>query len=294
MIRVYTQLEKGQQWLSRYWGCLPVFACILGFTETGLIPGISAAGTTSEARQFTALADAEFLYHGPVPKPRYPLPPLQAGASPVLISRAVVEALSLPVYLFNAGLREPPPVPMIDLGGTAAGCLSQGYALELATVKRLLEQGLAWGERLAASMTQGNACGSSGDFLKQAQCSAGGSSGGGIELAQGYLILGECVVGGTTTALAVLTGLGIAADGKVSSSHPVCNHAHKWALVQAGLQRAGLRNFADSSPYSPISQPPYSLLPTTPVPRESLQRGEPPQRAPSSSAWVPRHGTGSS
>jgi len=279
MIRVYTQLEKGQQWLSRYWGCLPVFACILGFTETGLIPGISAAGTTSEARQFTALADAEFLYYGPVPKPRYPLPPLQAGASPVLISRAVVEALSLPVYLFNAGLREPPPVPMIDLGGTAAGCLSQGYALELATVKRLLEQGLAWGERLAASMTQGNAC---------------GSSGGGIERAQGYLILGECVVGGTTTALAVLTGLGIAADGKVSSSHPVCNHAQKWALVQAGLQRAGLRNFADSSPYSPISQPPYSLLPTTPVPRESLQRGEPPQRAPSSSGlgspprdWLP-------
>ncbi len=231
MIRVYTQLEKGQQWLSRYWGCLPVFACILGFTETGLIPGISAAGTTSEARQFTALADAEFLYHGPVPKPRYPLPPLQAGASPVLISRAVVEALSLPVYLFNAGLREPPPVPMIDLGGTAAGCLSQGDALELATVKRLLEQGLAWGERLAASMTKG------------------------------YLILGECVVGGTTTALAVLTGLGIAADGKVSSSHPVCNHAQKWAIVQAGLQRAGLKNFTNSSyPLTP-SPPPHTLDP---------------------------------
>ena len=105
---------------------------------------------------------------------------------------------------------QPPVVPAIDLGGTKAKCLSQGCALELATVKHLLQQGLTWGEKLAASMTQG------------------------------YLILGECVVGGTTTALAVLTGLGIAADGKVNSSHPVCNHDQKWTVVQAGLQRAGL------------------------------------------------------
>lgn len=210
MIRVYTQIEKGEQWLRRYRGCSPIFICVLGFTETALIPGISAAGATPEARQYTAIADAEFLYHGPQPQPQYPLPPLQSGASPVLISYAVVKALSLPVYLFNAGLPQPPVVPAIDLGGTKAKCLSQGCALELATVKHLLQQGLTWGEKLAASMTQG------------------------------YLILGECVVGGTTTALAVLTGLGIAADGKVNSSHPVCNHDQKWAVVQAGLQRAGL------------------------------------------------------
>ncbi len=211
MIRVYTQLEQGQQWLRRYQGCSPVFACILGFTETGLIPGISAAGATPQDRQYTAIADAEFLYHGPQPHPRYPLPPLEAGASPVMISRAVVEALDIPVYLFNAGLPQPPAVSAIDLGGTTASCLSQGCALELAVVKHLLEQGLIWGTHLAASMTQG------------------------------YLILGECVVGGTTTALAVLTGLGIAAAGKVNSSHPVCNHAQKWGVVQAGLQRAGMR-----------------------------------------------------
>lgn len=210
MISVYTQLEQGQEWLRRYRGCSPVFACVLGFTETSLIPGISAAGATSEARKYTAIADAEFLYHGPVPQPQHPLPPLTDGASPVLISRAVVEALNLPVYLFNAGLPQPPAVPAINLGGTPANCLSQGQALGLATVKHLLEQGLAWGHKLAATTTQG------------------------------YLILGECVVGGTTTALAVLTGLGIAASGKVNSSHPVCNHAQKWDLVQAGLQRAGM------------------------------------------------------
>lgn len=208
MIGIYTQSEQAQKWLQRYRGCSPIFACVLGFTATGLIPGISAAGRTPEDRKYTAIADAEFLYNGFQPQPQYKLPPLQAGASPVLISRAVVEALDIPVYLFNAGLPQPPTVPAIDLGGTPAKCLSGGEALELATVKHLLEQGLFWGQHLASSITHE------------------------------YVILGECVVGGTTTALAVLTGLGITADGKVNSSHPVCNHSQKWELVQVGLQRA--------------------------------------------------------
>ncbi|MBW4674038.1 MAG: TIGR00303 family protein [Desmonostoc geniculatum HA4340-LM1] len=206
-IRIYTQKEQGEEWLRRYRGYLPVFACVLGFTETGLIPGISAAGRTPEDRKYTACADAEFLYYGAEHKPQYPLPPLAAGASPVLISRAVFESLKIPVHLFNAGLPQAPAVPVIDLGGTPAKCLSGGNAMEITTVHHLLEQGLLWGERLAANIQQG------------------------------YLIIGECVVGGTTTALAILTGLGIEAAGKVNSSHPVCNHAQKWALVQAGLER---------------------------------------------------------
>jgi uncharacterized protein (TIGR00303 family) len=207
MIRVYTQLEQGNQWLQRYQGTKPVFACVLGFTDTGLIPGISAAGATPHDRQYTCLADAEFLINGVRSHPKYPLPPLHAGASPVLISRAVVEGLCLPTYLFNAGLPQPPVVPTIDLGGSAAKCLSQGCALELKTVQHLLQQGLIWGEKLAAIASQG------------------------------YVIIGECVVGGTTTALSVLTGLGVDAAGKVNSSHPVCNHEQKWQIVQTGIKK---------------------------------------------------------
>jgi NaMN:DMB phosphoribosyltransferase len=207
MIRIYTQIEQGEAWIARYRGTSPIFACVLGFTETCLIPGISAAGRTPEDRKYTAVADAEFLYYGAERKPQYPLPPLEGGASPVLISRAVVEALQIPVYLFNAGLPQPPAVPVIDLGGCQAKCLSQGAAMDLATVNHLLKQGLLWGERLSE------------------------------KIKDGYLIVGECVVGGTTTALAILTGLGIEAVGKVNSSHPVCNHMQKWALVQQGLER---------------------------------------------------------
>ncbi|MBD2776003.1 nicotinate mononucleotide-dependent phosphoribosyltransferase CobT [Iningainema tapete] len=213
MIRIYTQIDVGEEWLRNNRHCSPVFACVLGFTETGLIPGISAAGSTPEDRKYTACADAEFLYYGAKPGLQYPLPPLIAGASPVFITRAVVEALKIPVYLFNAGLPQLPAVPTIDLGGAPARCLSQGEAMELATVNHLLEQGLLWGERL------------------------------GNNIQNGYFLLGECVVGGTTTALAILTGLGIKAAGKVNSSHPVCNHTNKWSVVQAGLlkmtQRVG-------------------------------------------------------
>ncbi|ELR96725.1 nicotinate mononucleotide-dependent phosphoribosyltransferase CobT [Gloeocapsa sp. PCC 73106] len=206
MIKVYHSLEQGQEWLANYRGKKPVFACILGFTATGLIPGISAAGATPALRQYTAIADAEFLINGPNLPPRYPLPSLDVGASPVLITRAVVEGLAIPVYLFNAGLPTPPPVPAIDLGGIPALCVSSGKALPLEVVEHLFAQGMAWGEKL------------------------------GKTLSESYLIIGECVVGGTTTALGLLTGLGINATGKVNSSHRQCNHEQKWSIVRKGLE----------------------------------------------------------
>lgn len=219
MIRVYTQLEAGQRWLERYRYACPNFACVLGFTETGLIPGISAAGATPEARRYTCLADAEFLYHGPVASPQYPLPPLIAGASPVMISRAVIANLGIPLYLFNAGLPITPSVPAIDLEGMPGRCITTAQALDLATVKHLFEQGCEWGEKLASQ--------------------------------DSYLIIGECVVGGTTTALSVLTGLGIAAVGKVNSSHPSCNHVQKWQVVQTALAKAGF-SVSESLSISPF------------------------------------------
>ncbi|NEQ26696.1 MAG: TIGR00303 family protein, partial [Microcoleus sp. SIO2G3] len=108
------------------------------------------------------------------------------------------------------GLRQSPPVPCIDLGGTAARCVSSGRAIDLPVVEYLLQQGLHWGEKLAAQAD--------------------------------YLILGECVVGGTTTALAVLTGLGWDAQGKINSSHPHCNHGQKQEIVRAGLQHLPVRS----------------------------------------------------
>ncbi|MEM8828724.1 MAG: nicotinate mononucleotide-dependent phosphoribosyltransferase CobT [Cyanobacteria bacterium P01_G01_bin.19] len=208
MINIYTQLQSGIRWLREYSGAKPSFACVLGFTATGLIPGISAAGATPGDREYTAIADAEFLARGIQAAYQHPLPVLDVGASPTFITRAVVEAFKLPTHIFNAGLLHQPTVDTIDLGGTPANCLSSGKAMDSATVKHLFEQGLKWGKKLSSSSD--------------------------------YLIIGECVVGGTTTALALLTGLGIEARGMVNSSHSQCNHIQKWSIVRTGLSRANL------------------------------------------------------
>ena len=139
MIEIHTQPLQAEHWLDLYRGKLPVFACVLGFTDTCLIPGISAAGKTPEDRSYTAIADAEFLAGGGRSQPHYPLPPLIAGASPVYISRAIVAALDIPTYIFNAGLPIEPTVPHIDLGGLPAACLTTGAALPLAIVERLYQ-----------------------------------------------------------------------------------------------------------------------------------------------------------
>jgi uncharacterized protein (TIGR00303 family) len=205
MISIYTQATRAAQWLERYWRQKPLFACVLGFTETGLVPGISAAGATLASRRYTAVADAEFLINGPSLEAQYPLPPLTQGISPVFISRAVLQGQGISIRLFDAGLPMAPSVEAVALGGQPAKCLSTGTALPLSLVQALFQQGLQWGETLA----------------RQAS----------------YLILSECVVGGTTTAMAVLTGLGFDAQGKVNSSHPICNHDQKGQLVRQGLRQ---------------------------------------------------------
>lgn len=153
----------------------------------------------------TAVADAEFIYDGPTSAPQYPLPPLQAGVSPALLTRAMISGLELPVYLFNAGLPRSPSVPHLDLNGSVARCVSSGQALAPGVVEQLFKAGLRWGETL------------------------------GRRFAHSYLIVGECVVAGTTTAQAVLTALGFDVGGLMGSSHPTCNHKQKMSLIETGL-----------------------------------------------------------
>jgi len=209
MVRVYTRPDRGHAWLRQVQGKCPRLALVLGFTETALLPGISAAGATPNHRRYTALADTEFLIKGPSAQPTYPLPPLAQGASPVYITRAVVAEQGIPVDVFNAGLPATPVVPHIDLAGRTARCLTTGGAMSLDLVQDLWQQGVHWGKILAT-------------------------------YPEDYLLLTECVVGGTTTALALLTGLGFDAAGKVNSSHPRCNHRQKITVVQQGLARSGL------------------------------------------------------
>ncbi|MBE9078831.1 TIGR00303 family protein [Romeria aff. gracilis LEGE 07310] len=237
-VKVYTATVTGQTWLQHYCGLRPLFACILGFTETGLLPQISAAGATPDQRRYTAIADAEFLYDGAYPAPHHALPPLTAGASPAMISRAVLTGQEIPLYLFNAGLPQPPVVPHIDLAGLPARSLQTGQALPRDRVEALFTQGLQWGALLAQKNPHS------------------------------YLILGECVVGGTTTAQAVLTALGYAVSGRMGSSHAVCNHAQKAALVTAGL-----RHWPGYRPNVPAGQAALAAIAAVGDPMQAVAAG---------------------
>ena len=186
---------------------------LLAATETAAVPGISAAGATPVSRRGTAAADAELLLAGPGASRPHALPPLPAGVSPALISHVVLRELGWleRALVLDLGCALAPAVPHLRLpAGESAGparCLSSGQAIDPARVEALLRRGRSWGERLTPAEP---------------------------------LVLAECVPGGTTTALAVLRGLGLPADGLVSGSLRSSAHGLKAELVRRGLAAAGL------------------------------------------------------
>jgi uncharacterized protein (TIGR00303 family) len=203
MIRIVyspSTTDQTEQLKALWFGKKPIFCCVVGFTETCLIPGISAAGVTPEARRFTAIADAEVLLKGY--SSRLPTAP-EGFPSPVVLSKGILDYFGLETVVLNGGLSESSDLPMIAMGNSPARCLSTGQALKISAVQDLWNRGYTWGQQQART-------------------------------GQG-LIIGECVAGGTTTALAVMLGLGIQALGRVNSSHRQCNHQQKEALVQQGL-----------------------------------------------------------
>ncbi len=187
---------------------------LLAATETAAVEGISAAGATGPARRFTAAADAELLLLGPQQPRPHALPPLPAGVSPALISRVVVDQLGLSPLVVDLGCPVAPAVPHLRPAAAAAGgparCLSGGDAMDLARVEALLALGQAWARRQARRQPAAP------------------------------LLVAECVPGGTTTAQALLTGLGVEASGLVSGSLRRPAHALKADLVARGLAAAGL------------------------------------------------------
>jgi uncharacterized protein (TIGR00303 family) len=207
--------EAAARWRERWAAAWPAtdVLLLLAATDTAAVPGISAAGATPESRRRTAAADAELLERGPQEPPTHALPPLPAGVTPALISHVVLRELGLDPLVVDLGCPVAPAVPHLRLpdpaGAGPARCLSGGRAMEPERVEALLAQGAAWGGR-------------------PGRC------------AGAPLLIAECVPGGTTTAQAVLTGLGFDVGGLVSGSLPRPAHALKGDLVARGLSAAGL------------------------------------------------------
>ena len=208
----------------------PDLLLVLASTMTAERPGISAAGCTPEARRTTALADAELLLQGPSVPPLRSLPPLPAGVSPALISWVMCQQLGLKPQVAALGLPQAPQFPHLrceDPAHGPSGCVSNGAAMGANRVQQLLRRGRRLGRRLRRP-----------------------------------LVLAECVPGGTTTALAVLTGLGLPVKELVSGSalHPPM--ALKQALVTQGLAHLDLHRSIDAGTLLAAVGDPFQALAT--------------------------------
>ena len=160
----------------------PLFCSILGNTLLSTVPGVSGAGSTPENTLLIPVLDAELIVKGSITS--HPIKPnTPTGCpTPASITRSMMELSGLQPLFINAGLRHSPTVPCLDVYGEIGEDPRFRDAVPQAQV--LFEKGKLIGKFLSESFD--------------------------------LLVLGECVPGGTTTALCVLRALGY--DASVSSS----------------------------------------------------------------------------
>ena len=160
----------------------PMVALVLANTMLSTVPGISGAGPTPEATLLTPVLDAELVTTGAITSmPARPNTPTGCP-TPAAITRSMVEMTGLAPIHINAGLAHTPTVPCLDIYGRPGGDPREGDAVPEAT--RLFERGEMAGRLLSQHSD--------------------------------LLVIGECVPGGTTTALCVLRALGY--EASVSSA----------------------------------------------------------------------------
>jgi uncharacterized protein (TIGR00303 family) len=182
----------------------PLFLCTVATTETGKIPGLSAAGMNPDFTDFTPPADAELLLLGKC-KSIAGVPVTPDGIpTPALITMSALRLADIPVLIVNGGVKVKPQIPYVDLGGSSGRDIRSGNSVD--NVEEVIERAKLLGEHLAK--------------------------------ATDYLVIGESIPGGTTTALGVLSALGINAQGKVSSTLPENPHNLKAEVVTTGLKAA--------------------------------------------------------
>jgi uncharacterized protein (TIGR00303 family) len=183
----------------------PLFIATIATTETGKIPGLSAAGANPDFTDFTPPADAELLLLGKCKSIQgVPITP-DGIPTPALITTSALHLADIPVLIVNGGVKVKPQIPYIDVNGSPGRDIRSGDSVD--NVEEVIERAKVVGEQLAKTAD--------------------------------YLVIGESIPGGTTTALGVLTALGVDAMGKVSSTLPNNPHGLKADVVSAGLKAAG-------------------------------------------------------
>jgi len=198
--------DEGEAFIKRLVKQAPLFICILGTTETAKIPGISAAGKYPELTDYTPPADAELLLLGECKCiPGVPVTP-EGTPTPALTTMSALGLANVPALVISGGLKITPHIPFLDLGGKPGRDIRTGKAVDNA-------EEVMWRARIA------------GENLSKIAS---------------YLVVGESIPGGTTTALGVLLAMGVDAKAKISSSMPGNPHELKIKTVEKGLRPSGV------------------------------------------------------
>jgi uncharacterized protein (TIGR00303 family) len=184
--QLFGNVDRAKNFLETVKSGKFLFSFVISYTETCEIPGITFAGADKESIQFTPPADAEYLHYGYCKTiDKIPMTP-DGKPTPALLTKTALESSSIPHLTINAGSKISPQLPFIDTGLPFGRNISTHDAMTDSQVSHAVDYGRIAGRSLA-SLTD-------------------------------CLIIGESIPGGTTTALAVLRGLGF--DAKVSSSIP--------------------------------------------------------------------------
>lgn len=209
-VQIVGNKARGVELIEDLVGKNPLFVFTISSTKVAEVPGITVAGADPGLVKYTPAADAELVQYGKC-RSIAGVPATPDGKpTPALITTTALRLAGIPHLIVDAGAEVKPQTPYIVVGAEGP---SENIALKDAatqsTVERIFENAVSLGENLAK--------------------------------ASDYLILGESIPGGTTTALAVLCGLGIDARGKVSSSMPVNPHNVKSSVVNEAMKRLNLK-----------------------------------------------------
>jgi uncharacterized protein (TIGR00303 family) len=182
----------------------PLFLCIISNTDTGKIPGISAAGTSPELTDYTPGADAELVETNKIiTMPELPEAP-GGSPTPAIVTKAALNLTGIPSLFVASGLRKKPAIPYVELGGLGGNDIR--FRTAVPDAQTLYENAALLGKKLA----------------RLSDC----------------VFIGESIAGGTTTAMAVLRALGY--NGNVSSSFCSNPLDLKVKVVEEAMKRAGV------------------------------------------------------
>lgn len=211
--------------LKKLQGKNPFFICVIATTETSTIPGITGAGATTELMEYTPAGDVELITRGELRCCDIPPQTIVDGDSaptPAMLTKATLELTNVPYTMVDAGSKIKPDAPFTLINKEAINNFGRNIKEGKAVVnpKKIFDDAQILVKELSKN--------------------------------HDYLVIGESIPGGTTTALGVLTALGYDANFKVSGCMPDNPHDLKKKTVLEGINNAKI-NIGDVDPFEAVA-----------------------------------------